>query len=55
MNNTASLIDHIGNIELNVEAGLLHVNIAHHKGVFCINNNSEFYQRTQQNLRENTV
>ena len=43
-NNTATLNDNIycniPNLQSNVESGLLHVNIADHKGVFCINNDS---------------
>ena len=48
-NNTATLIDNIycniPNLQSNVESGLLHVNIADHKGVFCINNDSELFSR----------
>ena len=38
----------IPNLQSNVEAGLLQVNIADHKEVFCINNDSE------HNLTEST-
>ena len=43
----------IPNLRSNVESGLLHVNIADHKGVFCINNDSElFSSNTTQSKRE---
>ena len=56
-NNTATLINNIycniPNLQSNVESGLLHVNIADHKGVFCINNDSELFSRnTTQSKRE---
>ena len=52
-NNTATLIDNISNLQSNVESGLLHVNIADHKGVFCINNDSELISRnTTKSKRE---
>ena len=56
-NNTATLIDNIYcniyNLQSNVESGLLHVNIADHKGVFCINNDSELFSSiTTKSKRE---
>ena len=55
-NNTATLIDNIycniPNLQSNVESGLLHVNIADHKGVFCINNDSELFSSNTTKSKE---